>query len=389
MTATLIRFLASALAFAGLASVLPAQTQCFRVDVQQSALPWSSSAVFPKFDPALGTLTSIQFDIYPVVSGQARVENTGSTPVSSTLHFAGDFTLRRPDNSVIVSSTPFQNFRDNLAAFDGNLNYSGPSGQTHNGAQASSHDAHTSPLPQSDLALFTGTGNITLPFAAVSSCGVSGGSSLSTSFTIGGSARVDICYNYIEDCNHNGIDDRIDLQNGMPDADQDGVPDECQPSSKPFCEGDGPQNGGANCPCSNNVPIGTIAGCLNGTGQGATLTGSGLTSVSNDSFVLSVTHLPVGVPAYFFMGTQAANQTPVYDGLRCLGGTITRLAKLPGAINNGGGMLPNPGQPPLSQQYGISPGDTRIFQVVYRSGAGAPCGLPANWSNALWTVWGL
>lgn len=389
MIAPSFRFLAPVLALAALATAASAQTACYRVDVSQSALPWTDSAVFPRFDPALGTLTSIQFDVYPVISGQARVENTGSSPVTSVLHFAGDFTLRRPDNSVIVVSSPFHDFSDNLTAFDGNLNYAGPSGQTHNGAQANAHGAHTSPLPQSDLALFTGTGTITLPFAAVSTCGVSGGSSLSSTFKIDGSARVDICYNYIADCNHNGIDDRTDIQNGMPDADGDGIPDECQPSSKPFCEGDGPQNGGANCPCSNNVPIGTLAGCLNSTGQGATLAGSGSTSVTQDTFVLTVSHMPVGVPAYFFMGTQAANQTPVYEGLRCLGGQITRLAKLPGAQSSGSGSLPHAGDPPLSQQYGISPGDTRIFQVIYRSGAGAPCGLPANWSNAVWTVWGL
>jgi hypothetical protein len=82
-------------------------------------------------------------------------------------------------------------------------------------------------------------------------------------------------------------DDRIDVQNGMPDADGNWIPDECEPSSKPFCEGDGPSNGGANCPCSINVPIGQIAGCMNSTGQGGTMIGSGNPSVSNDTFVLT------------------------------------------------------------------------------------------------------
>lgn len=387
MTSTRILNLAGALV--ALAATAGAQSLCYRVNFNQSALPWSGTATFPKFDPALGTLTSIQFDVYSAISGQARVENLAPAPTTSTLHFAADLVLRRPDNSVILTDSPAQDIVDNLAAYDGNTNYAGPSGETHNGLSVNGHTGHTSPAPISDLALFTGTGNIVLPLDALSTCGVSGGSNLSVTFKIDASSRVDICYQYIEDCNHNGIDDRVDVQNGMPDADGNWIPDECEPSSKPFCEGDGPSNGGANCPCGNNVPIGQQAGCLNSTGQGGMLAGTGNPSVSNDTFLLTASQLPPGVPGYFFMGTAAASQVPVFDGLRCLGGQITRLAKIPGVSTSGGAVLPHAGDPPLSQQYGFSAGDTRIFQVVYRSGPNGPCGLPANWTNAVWTVWGL
>lgn len=384
------RLWAASLAALLLASSAAAQQVCHRVTINPAPLPWSNTVSIPKFNPALGVLTSIRFDLYSSIGGQARVENTASSPVTSTLHFAGDFILRRPDNSVIVTDSPFTNIVDNLAAFDGNLNYFGPSGETHNGVGANTNTGHTSPAPLADLALFTGPGSIVLPLDAVNLCSVSGGTSLSTTFKIDGSTRVDICYNYIVDCNHNGIDDRVDIQNGMPDVDGNWVPDECEPSSKPFCEGDGSANGGANCPCSNNVPIGVIAGCINSTGQGAVLTGSGNPSVSNDTFVLVASGLPQGVPGYFFMGTAEASQTASFAGLRCLGGTITRLFKIVLSPPPGGTtQLPQPGMPPISQAYGIPPGATRVFQVVYRSGPGGPCGLPANWTNGVYVVWGL
>ena len=44
----------------------------------------------------------------------------------------------------------------------------------------------------------------------------------------------------------------------------------------------------------------------------------------------------LGSDATIFMGTAGVNQAPVYDGLRCLGGQITRLAKIPGVPASGG-----------------------------------------------------
>ena len=192
----------------------------------------------------------------------------------------------------------------------------------------------------------------------------------------------------ITDCNGNGIEDAIDISMGTsPDLNHDGVPDECQPGVTPFCVGDGAANGGADCPCLNNVAAGTIAGCINRDGVGSVLTSTGNPSVSNDTLVLIVTNVPNGVPGYFFQGNSDAGYIPFGNGLKCIGGPFRRLTKISGM----GGVevqFPPPGGTPISEQLGLPAGVTRFYQVLHRD-SGGPCGTSTNASNGLKVVWGL
>lgn len=191
----------------------------------------------------------------------------------------------------------------------------------------------------------------------------------------------------ITDCNGNGIDDSIDIEDRTSfDANHDGIPDECQSGVRPFCEGDGSDNGGADCPCLNNSPNGTTAGCLNRDGVGATLTATGNPSVSNDTLVLHVDGVPLGVPGFFFQGASDAGFNPFGNGLRCIGGPFIRLSKIHGQL--GGNDYPPPGGTPISEQFNIPAGAVRYYQVLYRDGGG-PCGTSTNASNGLKVVWGL
>ena len=188
------------------------------------------------------------------------------------------------------------------------------------------------------------------------------------------------------DCNDNGIKDRCDIANGTSlDVNDNGVPDECEPGVRSFCAGDGSANGGADCPCLNNAPAGTNSGCLNRSGVGASLTASGEPSVSNDTLVLTVTGIPDGVPAYFFQGGSDAGFQDFFNGLRCIGAPFVRMGKIAGS--SGGVSFPFAGDPPISDQFDISAGETTYYQVLYRDNNG-PCGFAANASNALQVVWG-
>jgi hypothetical protein len=195
------------------------------------------------------------------------------------------------------------------------------------------------------------------------------------------------CGEDITDCNGNGIDDAIDVSEGTsPDANDDGVPDECQGGSEPFCEGRGVENGGVDCPCGNVAPPGSTEGCLNGDGVGAALTSTGVPSVSNDTFVLHVDGIPNGKPGFFFQGSADAGSLPFGNGTKCIGGPFIRLAKIAG--QPGGNQYPPPGGTPISEQFNIPAGATRYYQVLYRD-FGGPCGTSTNASNGLKVVWGL
>jgi hypothetical protein len=200
---------------------------------------WSLSVSLPKFDPALGTLNSVTLTLDGHIEGQAAVESTDASQTTITTQFRADITLARPDNSVIAIVIPQVDNMVTLAAFDGTIDFAGPSGMTFANLMQNASQSVTSPPPLSDLALYTGVGNIVLPVTAVGTSVATGSGNVITQFTTKASAVVTVVYQFtppIIDCNGNLIDDMLDIQNGTSqDCNQNGIPDECEPD----CDRDG------------------------------------------------------------------------------------------------------------------------------------------------------
>lgn len=190
----------------------------------------------------------------------------------------------------------------------------------------------------------------------------------------------------ITDCNHNGVDDSIDIANGTSkDVNGDGIPDECQTYMGTFCNAYGVAQGGVDCPCGNTLPPPAATGCANSSGLGASLTATGTPFVSHDTVLLTVTGVPAGHALYFLEGTVNTPGVTFGDGTRCISGPFVRVLKV--AHSSGQDSIPPPGAPTLSQQLGIRPGQTTAFQVVYRDVNG-PCHGGVNASNAFLITWG-
>jgi|GEM_PF-3064636 len=192
-----------------------------------------------------------------------------------------------------------------------------------------------------------------------------------------------------EDCDGNGVPDRCDINESGVDLDDNGVLDRCEPGTRIYCFGvDNSGGGGLPCPCGNEVVPGANEGCANATGVGASLTTSGSTSIAAADLVLNVIQVPNAVPGYFFAGNAPVNGGNGIDfgnGLRCIGGGITRLGKIPTAVG-GTASFPPQGGMPVATIVGASPGDVSYLQFWYRDGMGA-CGGSANMSNAVSVTW--
>ena len=190
------------------------------------------------------------------------------------------------------------------------------------------------------------------------------------------------------DCNLNGRPDSCDVApgGGSPDANTNGIPDSCEVNGgTPFCFGYGAANGGVACPCNNTVPAGSAAGCQNSTGQGGKLVGSGLSSVSSDTLVLSSSQMSGGFCVFL-----QANTLPVAsfygDGTRCIGGSMRRLAQK--AVIGGTASFPNPGDSRISQVGAIPAlGGVKAYQVAYRDASGTLCGSGYHITNAVSVIW--
>jgi len=373
-----------------LASNASAQQVCYSDSIPLTTTNWNHTVTIPRFDPAMGILQSIDFELSGTIDGSAKFESLDNAPSNVTMSFQGQLVLTRPNLTQLVVVLPVANFANSVTAYDGTTDFGGTSGVTYPSVNASQTNMATSPRPVSDLTLFSGPsgnpGTIVLPVSASGTSVASGAGNLITQFQQKASAIVRVCYHFLPDCNHNGIPDGADVQGGMLDVNNDGIPDECQPTTTRFCEGDGAANGGNNCPCNNNAPQGSPGGCINQIGISAILTATGVPSVSNDTLHLTATNMPTGA-GFFFQGTaETTGGTPFGNGLRCIGGTVVRINKIP--TDSGGTTLPAQNGPPISVLLGITEGETRVYQVWYRDHLNV-CGQPLNTTNAIRVTWGL
>ena len=149
----------------------------------------------------------------------------------------------------------------------------------------------------------------------------------------------------------------------------------------PYCSGDGSATA---CPCGN---VGQPdRGCPNSLyAGGGRLTAFGHASLSEDTVVLAAFDMPDSTALWFAGSAQFANGNGAQfgDGLRCVGGTIVRLAARP--IMMATSFYPTAADPPLST--GMSVGQRRYFQVRYRNAA-AFCTLDTfNLTNGMTVLW--
>jgi|CXWL01.1.fsa_nt_gi hypothetical protein len=179
-----------------LSSTAVADSVSFSDSIPVQLTDWSLSVSIPRFDPLLGTLDSIDFEISGHVEGSVQFESLDSAPSTVMTTLAAVISLQRPDTSVITSVLPAFATSDNLLEFDGNIDFGGDSGRSYFDIVADLMNSHTSPPPVSDLALFTGVGNIILPVTADAASTVSGAGNLVGIISTSAGADVMVTYNY-------------------------------------------------------------------------------------------------------------------------------------------------------------------------------------------------
>lgn len=136
-----------------------------------------------------------------------------------------------------------------------------------------------------------------------------------------------------------------------------------------YCFGDGT---GSACPCSAYGAQGD--GCVNSSGSGATLTGTGAASLSFDTFTLDVVGAPANKPGIFFQGVNQLSN-PINDGILCTSMSIAHSVDFTG---------PNGTASRTNFAATAGPGAVLNYQYWYRDPSNA-CGGGSNYTNG-WTV---
>jgi Tol biopolymer transport system component len=164
-----------------------------------------------------------------------------------------------------------------------------------------------------------------------------------------------------------------------------------EPVAASFCPGDGSNPALRDCPCANVGASGH--GCANSGGSSARLAASGTTQP--DTVVLSTDEmLPSVLNIYLQSDGSRIPGVAMGDGVRCLAGTIRRLAAK--SASGGASQFPGPSDPSISARSAalgdpLAPGATRYYQTYYRDNSASFCPPPlgggANVSNAVRIVW--
>ena len=192
----LLPMVVGALALAGSASANIATVQ-YDDTVNLASTNWNDTVSFPQFDPNLGTLLSVTFELGGHVEGSAKFESLDNAPATVTMNLAAEIDLQRPDLSSLVTVLPLAATNDNVLAFDGVIDFLGDSGRTYE--DLSGDDMESSVTTDSnDLNLFTGNGTIDLPVSATGASNGSGAGNLILQFATSASASVTVIYEYEE-----------------------------------------------------------------------------------------------------------------------------------------------------------------------------------------------
>lgn len=176
-----------------------AATISFSETISPALTNWTTNVDLPKFDPALGTLNSITFELEGDVGGLARFESLDAASTTVTTKLSANIRLRRPDLSDLVISTPSAQTVESVGAFDGNIDFGGASGRTYDTLAASDFESSmlTAPFSPLDQSLFIGAAEmVTLNVRAVGQSHGAGAGNLLLQFNTLAGADVSVTYDY-------------------------------------------------------------------------------------------------------------------------------------------------------------------------------------------------
>ena len=171
-------------------------TYNFSPVVAQTTTNFTANIGVNKFDPALGTLTGIQFTLTGTVLGTVKFESQDAAPSTISSNLSATITLTRPDNSTIAVVLPTVSAVTSLTAYDGTLDFNGTSGRTFANVTNTLSSTPAVMSSNADLALFQGIGSIVLPVTASASSSAAGAGNLFTSFTTTAGADGSVTYFY-------------------------------------------------------------------------------------------------------------------------------------------------------------------------------------------------
>ncbi|MCL4858644.1 MAG: choice-of-anchor E domain-containing protein [Caldilineaceae bacterium] len=173
-----------------------ASRQVYTDTIGMNQTDWEGALSFPKFDPAIGILTGVEFQLDGRLQGKAEFESLDAQSAVVTIGMAANVDLQRPDGSAILKAVPLTSVDAAVSPYDGQIDFGGASGRSFPFLVAidiAQGERLTSPT---DLALFAGEGTLELPIRAIGLANGEGAGNLALNYLTQVSAHVTVTYLY-------------------------------------------------------------------------------------------------------------------------------------------------------------------------------------------------
>ena len=152
---------------------------------------------FNLFDDMGGTriLDSVSFSIAGGIEGNARAESLDAGPATLELTLSATLTLTDALMNTLVVTIPTVVNSFDAAAFDGEINFAGPSGVSFDGITASATNSETY-TDAPTLAIFTGVGSMDFGFDATATSTATGAGNIISQFQSQAGGEVEVIYEW-------------------------------------------------------------------------------------------------------------------------------------------------------------------------------------------------
>jgi hypothetical protein len=166
----------------------------YTVNFPDRTTDWTDTRSLPQFDPALGTLRSIEIRTTDPITSTVRLENVDTAAATIHALVNGTATLSGPSLASLVTTLRVEHSFA-AAPFDGTIDFMGPSGHTY-GPEITPGSNDVTLTSASDLAPYMGTGQVTFTESTLSNSSASGSANLVLSVNTSVAASVEVIYHY-------------------------------------------------------------------------------------------------------------------------------------------------------------------------------------------------
>lgn len=180
-------------------ATLPSQT--FHFGPQMTG--WRDSMAVARFDPALGTLASVQIRLTTAIDASAKAENHGAMPGVMQVAQLAQTTLAMEGASLATAATRVERMLS-FGGSDGVDDFSGAGG-TADGARTAHATQAVTLRDGASLAAFTGGGTLGLALRSEGHGMVTGPASFLAEIAALSDATVEVTYSYVVDASQSGM----------------------------------------------------------------------------------------------------------------------------------------------------------------------------------------